>query len=89
LDDFFKILLEELELAYAYVGCCMVEYPLWLSRVLRAVGLAGDGEIGDFIGLIGDFSDRLGLAAEEGAVVEMLKDSLGFATREASILNGG
>jgi len=63
------MLLEELELGYAYVGCCMVEKPRWFIRVLRIVGLMGDGdtgagEIGDRKAVIerGDFSDRLGRA---------------------------
>jgi hypothetical protein len=32
----------------------MVEYPLWLRRVLRAVGLMGDGDTGDLMGCRGD-----------------------------------
>ena len=31
---------------YANVGGCSVEKPRWLSRVLRTVGLIGEGEIG-------------------------------------------
>ncbi len=28
------------------MGCCSVEKPRWFIRVLRTVGLIGDGEIG-------------------------------------------
>lgn len=54
---------------------------------MRAVGVSGDGGTGDFIGdlrgAMGDLRDRTGLLA---AAVEMLKDNLGFADREASML---
>jgi len=54
---------------------------------LRAVGVSGDGGTGDFIGdlrgAMGDLRDRAGLLAD---AVEMLKDNLGFADREASML---
>lgn len=66
-DDFFRMLLDELGFEYAYVGCCMVEYPRWFSFVFRAVGLMGTGEAGaaetgDRIGAmaIGDLRDRVG-----------------------------
>ena len=72
-----------LELVYPYVGCCMVEYPRWLSLVLRAVGLMGEGDTGDLT-LTGDLSDRDGRAC--AAFVEMLRDSLGLTARLASIL---
>jgi len=80
------MLLEELEFKYAYVGCCMVEYPRWLSLVLRAVGLIGEGETGvRGCRLTGDLSDRDG--REFCAVfVEILRANLGFMLREASIL---
>jgi hypothetical protein len=47
-------------------------------------GDMGTGEMGDLIGASerGDFSERFGLFV----AAEMLKDNLGFATREASIL---
>jgi len=68
-EVFFKMLLEELEFVYAYVGCCMVEKPRWFILVLRMVGLIGDGdtgagEMGDRMGVRvrGDFSDRVGRA---------------------------
>jgi len=56
-------------------------------RVLRAVGLMGEGEMG-VLGMAGDLSVRLGRVLWEAAV-EMLRASLGFATRElaASILS--
>jgi len=53
--------------------------------VFRAVGLAGEGGTGDLSGAIGDFSDKVGLATW-AVEVEMLKDNLGFADREASML---
>ena len=59
----------------------MVEYPRWLSRVLRAVGLIGDGDTGDLTET-GDLRDRDGRAA----VVEMLRASLGLTARDASML---
>jgi hypothetical protein len=86
LEFFFNMLRDELELTYAYVGCCIVEYPLWFSRVFRAVGLRGEGGTGDFMGVIGDFNDNEGRVAWEVEVVEMLKDNFGLATREASML---
>lgn len=68
-EDFFKMLREELELVYAYVGCCIVVNPRWFILVLRIVGLMGDGdtgaaEMGDRMGVNarGDFSDREGRA---------------------------
>lgn len=64
-----------------------MEYPLWFSRVFRAVGLMGEGDTGDFRGVRGDFNDNEGRTAWELAVVEMLKDNLGLATREASMLS--
>ena len=63
LELFFKMLREELELTYAYVGCCIVEYPLWFSLVLRCVGLMGEGDTGALRGDRGDFNDSEGLAA--------------------------
>lgn len=55
--------------------------------MFRAVGLRGEGGIGDLKGLNGDFSDSDGRDPEEAAaVVEMFKDNLGFAEREASML---
>jgi hypothetical protein len=51
---------------------------------LRAVGLSGAGEMGDRIGAIGDFKDRLGRL--DCAAVEMLRESFGLTDREASIL---
>lgn len=54
------MLLEELVLTYAYVGCCIVEKnPFRFSLVLRAVGLVGVGEAG-----IGDDGDRSGVRAK-------------------------
>jgi len=50
---------------------------------LRAVGVIGDGGTGDFRGAMGDLRDRAGLLTD---AVEMLKDNLGFADREASML---
>jgi len=41
--------------------------------------------MGDLSGAIGDFSNRVGLAAW-AVEVEMLKDNLGLADREASML---
>lgn len=32
--------------AYANVGGCSVENPRWFKRVLRAVGLRGEGDTG-------------------------------------------
>ena len=76
------MLFEELELVYEYVGCCIVEYPRWLSLVFRAVGLTGDGEMGDLRdSTIGDLSDRDGLAE---FVAAMLNESLGFPILEAA-----
>ncbi len=88
MEDFFRMLRDELELTYEYVGCCIVEYPRWLSRVLRAVGLRGDGEMGDIRGAKGDFRARLGRVAGMALPVEMLKDNLGLEAREASMLTG-
>jgi len=53
--------------------------------VFRAVGLAGEGGTGDLSGAIGDLSDKVGLVTW-AVEVEMLKDNLGFADREASML---
>ena len=53
--------------------------------MLRAVGLRGDGGTGDLRGATGAMSESVGLAAW---AVEMLKDNLGFADREASMLMG-
>jgi hypothetical protein len=52
--------------------------------VLRAVGLIGEGEIGDLRGASGDFRDRDGLVA--WAAVLMLSDSFGLTDRDASML---
>ena len=57
-----------------------MEKPRWFSRVLRAVGLIGDGETG--VRGIGGLRESEG---REAAL--MLRESLGFAAREASILN--
>ena len=47
------------------------------------MGLIGDGEMGDLrASTTGDLSGRDGLAE----TAEMLRESLGFATREASML---
>jgi len=89
LEDFLRMLLDELELTYAYVGCCMVEYPLWFNLVLRTVGLMGDGDTGDLRGVSGDrgdLSDNVGRVIGPAFEVEMLKESFGFAMREASML---
>lgn len=61
----------------------MVEYPRWFNLVLRAVGLTGDGEIG-VRGATGDLRAREGRVLD-WTVVEMLRESLGLTTREASI----
>ena len=61
-----------------------MEYPRWFNRVLRAVGLIGDGEMGDFRAR-GDL--RLRLGRDAGAAVEMLRASFGLTDREASIFN--
>jgi len=57
--------------------------------VLRTVGLRGDGGTGDFMGdlsgVMGALRDRAGLV-DEAAAVEMLRDNLGFADLEASML---
>jgi len=55
-------------------------------RVLRAVGLMGEGEMG-VLGMVGVLRDRLGREAWD-AEVEMLRASLGLETRAvaASIL---
>lgn len=82
------MLLDEEELTYAYVGCCMVEYPLWFSLVLRAVGLMGDGDTGDRRGSKGDLRDSDGRPAVCTVEVEMLKDNFGFATLEESMVDG-
>jgi len=50
--------------------------------VLRAVGLIGDGEIGDRKHT-GDLRESEGLDA---CAVETLRDNFGFMLREASIL---
>ena len=50
--------------------------------MLRAVGLIGEGDTGERT-LMGDLRDRDGLGA---ALVEMLRESLGFMLRLASIL---
>jgi hypothetical protein len=59
--------------------------------VLCTVGLIGAGDTGDFKGDLrgpmGDLSERLGRVAEL-AEVEMLRDNLGLADREASMLTG-
>jgi hypothetical protein len=55
-----------------------------LSLVFRAVGLIGDGGTGDLKGAMGDLRARAGLLVV--VAVEMLRDSLGLADREASIL---
>lgn len=52
--------------------------------MFRAVGLRGDGGTGDLSGCMGDLRDSTGRLA--WAVVEMLKDNLGFAALEASML---
>ncbi len=56
-----------------------------MSLVLRAVGLAGTGEIGDRRGAIGDFRERLGRL--DCAAVEMLSESFGLTDLEASMLD--
>ena len=52
-----------------------------MSLVLCAVGLRGDGDKG----AIGGFKDNVGLADCPGAAAEMLRDSFGLATLEASM----
>ena len=56
--------------------------------MLCAVGLIGDGGTGDLRGDLngakGDITDKAGLLVE---AVEMLKDNLGLAVREASMLS--
>jgi len=67
----------------------MVEYPRWFNLVFRCVGLMGEGDTGDLRGVKGDkgdLSDRVGLVICGAVDVEMLKDSFGLATREASML---
>ena len=60
------------------MGCWNVEKPRWLRRVLRTVGLIGEGEMG--VGGMGDL--RAGLTM---VVVGRARESLGLAER-ASIL---
>ena len=60
------------------MGTCKVERPRWLSLVLRAVGLMGEGEIG--VRRSGDFGARLATGATGTA-----RASFGLAAR-ASIL---
>ena len=55
------------------MGCWSVEKPRWLRRVLRTVGLMGEGGMGDL---------RAGLTI---VVVGRARESLGLAER-ASIL---
>ena len=71
-----------------------MENPRWLSLVLRAVGLIGSGDSGALkgdmrgakgVGVTGDFSDSVGLV-DCAAAGEMLRESFGFMTLEASIL---
>lgn len=87
------MLLDVLELEYAYVGFCMVENPRWFSLVLRTVGLMGDGdtgtgEMGDRMGVMvmGDFIVKVGRPGGHVVAVEMLKDNLGLVTLEASMV---
>lgn len=56
------------------VGGCKVETPRWLRRVLRTVGLIGEGEMG-----------VRGRARVAGAAVGTASMSLGLAAR-ASIM---
>jgi len=65
--------------AYAKFAGCSVEKPRWLSRVLRAVGLIGEGEIG--VRGSGDFMLRVLVV-----FVGRARESLGLAAR-ASILD--
>jgi len=55
-----------------------------LRRVLRAVGLMGDGEIGERTMATGE--GRLRVIDGRVALVEMERESLGLRDREASIL---
>lgn len=60
--------------------------------MLRAVGLTGDGEIGDLSGVDimseGDLRDRDGRAPAALAVeVEMLRANFGLTDREASMFD--
>lgn len=80
---FFRMLLVVDDCAYAYDGCWAVEeWPRWFRRVLRAVGLLGEGESGV-------------RGREEGGLREsdagleaalMLRESFGLAARVASIV---
>ena len=65
--------------AYAHVGGCKVENPRWLRRVLRTVGLIGEGEM--------DVRGRGDLRVA-GAAVGTASMSLGLAAR-ASIVAAG
>ena len=60
---------------YAKVGGCRVEKPCWLRRVLRTVGLIGDGEMG--VRGRGD----LAAAAETVLMVGTARASFGRAAR--------
>lgn len=72
---------------------CMVEYPRWFRRVLRAVGLIGDGEMGvrgvgteGMVRLMGDLRESEGRVEEwvdvAVAADEMLMESLGLRERD-------
>lgn len=90
---FLRMLFEEAELAYAKVACCcMVEKPRWLSFVLRAVGLRGEGDSGvrgDMVIVMatGDLRDRTGRDVLLVEAAAMLKESLGLAARAAYIMS--
>ena len=64
---------------YANVGTCMVEKPRWLRRVLRTVGLIGEGEMG--VRGSGD----LAAEAETLLMVGTARASLGRVARAASM----
>lgn len=64
--------------AEANVGGCKVEYPRWLRRVLRTVGLIGDGEMG--------VRGRGDLMRVAGAVVGTASMSLGLAARASMLI---
>jgi hypothetical protein len=70
------MLLVELELAYAYMGCCIDEYSRFEAGETGVLGIV--------LASPGERSDRAG--RELPCAAEMLKESLGLAPRAAYIL---